>query len=294
MAKIDETLRSATAVLDRGRAAATRAPGRAVVAAGDTADRLVGDSKVLVASMSGAARKQTYASLGAGDAVAASIIKRGAELPADLKQASTVLANSLVGSLDVARANIRAAVQKATRVPANAADARDKFAERGEQVATDLRHDPVLVRAITAADARLEQVANEITSVAQKVRSRAAAQADHESAATTATPVRLTPASKVPAHKTTTRKTPAGQAPVSVTPTHRAAAHEDQVRADAAAKAADTRKRAALAKEHAAEARKAAALKAAATRKENLEAAAAKRQATATKAAATRKKNAAK
>ncbi|MCW2527631.1 MAG: hypothetical protein JWM76_2491, partial [Pseudonocardiales bacterium] len=53
-------------------------------------------------------------------------------------------------------------------------DAINKFADRGEQVATDLRHDPMLVRLISDADKSVEKAANEVTSVAQKLRSRAA------------------------------------------------------------------------------------------------------------------------
>ena len=272
------------------------APARIAQVAGGTVGktgRVVGGGQTLITGASDVVRKQTLASLGMSDAVAASIVKRGAELPTDLKQGGAALGSTLTGAIEVARTSVVGAVQRATRVPANAADARDKFAQRGEQVAADLRHDPVLVHAITTVDERVEKVANEITSVAQKIRSRAAAQADEESAAETATPVRLIPARKVPAHKTIARKTPAGQAAVSVTPTHRAAAHEDQVHADAAAKAAQTRRQAALEKEHAAAARKAAAVKAAATRKKNAEFAASKREASVAKAAATRTKNAA-
>ena len=100
------TRRSAAAVLDRGRSAATVTPTRAAHVAGQTltrAGRVVGSSHTLVSSASSAAREQALAGLGLTDAVTASAIKRGAELPTDLKQGGAALASSLTTSVEAAR-----------------------------------------------------------------------------------------------------------------------------------------------------------------------------------------------
>ena len=293
---------------------------------GDARERAtstVDDGKGLAAGAVSLARKQAFVSLGASDAVLAAATKRGAELPGDVRTNATQLVDTamaginrvtdfagylqdraaeLAGGLKVRGAD---AVQTARTLPLSAVtaindagarvnqlrDAVDKLADRGETVATDLRHDPVLVRLIGDVDNTVEKAADQVTSVAQKLRSRAAVQAEQEAAAATATPVRLTPATQVPTHKTTVRKTPAGQAPISTTPTHRAAAEETAIRKAAAAKAAKTRKIAAV---EAAAKREAAAAKAAATRKEAAQArahATEVRKAAAAKAAETRKAN---
>ena len=275
-----------------------------------------------------AARRQAYAALGASDAVLATITKRGEEAPGEAKQTAIRFLDATLALLAQAReVAARAqdqvtsaagdltergtdAAQAARSIDLLAAsgsvkdeiegligqlkDAFDKLAIRGEQIAADLRHDPVLVRLISDADTGVEKAANQVTSVAQKLRARTAAQAEREAASTTSTPVRLTPAAKVPTHTTTVRNTPAGQAPIATTPTYRAAAEETATRKAAARKAAATRKAAA---EEAAAIRKAAAEKAAATRKEKAEArvqAAEVRKAAAVKAAATRKRTATK
>jgi hypothetical protein len=270
------------------------------------------------------ARRQAYATMGAGDAIAATMTRQREVLPVQAKHSAAKLVDttrtrvnlaadlasqvqgriaSAAGDLTERGAELVGSLRKvtpaatATRLmdstegrAAEAKDAYEKLAVRGEQVAADLRHDPVLVRVIRDVDSRVENAANGVTSVAQKVRARALAQAKREGAATTSTPVRMTPANKVPAHRTTVRRTPAAEAPISTTPTYRAAAAETANRQAAAKKAAATRKAAA---EQAAATRKAAATKAAATRKAAAAEAEAKREATAKKAAATRKKNAA-
>jgi hypothetical protein len=273
------------------------------------------------------ARRQAYATVGASDAVVATITRQREELPARAKRNADRLAGATKDRVDVAT-DAATRVQQKVASAANdltersvaavtsvqkftpaatlgrlkeaaesgstqAKDAYAKLAIRGEQVATDLRHDPVLVRVIRGADTRVENAANGVTSVAQKVRTRAAAQAKREGAATSSTPVRVTPASKVPAHRTTVRNTPAAEAAVSVTPTHRAAAYETATRQAAAKKAAATRRANAL---EATAKREAAVKKAAATRKKTAaarEQAAEARHAAGVKAAATRKKNAA-
>jgi hypothetical protein len=281
------------------------------------------DSAGLLLGVGSLARRQAFASLGASDALVASITKRSSELPADVRQVMLGLVGSAVEG--VKRANqlaeqaqervssvtrestatlatvartvnpvavtVTAGAQVETRL-AQAMDAFDKFAARGEQIGTDLRHDPVVTRLVEDADEGVEKAANRVTSLAQKVRARAAAQAERERAATTATPVRPTPAARVPAHTTTAANTPPGEAPVSVIPTHRAAAEQAEIRRAAASKAAETRKQNAAAREQEAQARSAAAQRAAETRKQNAEEAAAKRKATALKAAATRKEKA--
>jgi hypothetical protein len=258
------------------------------------------------------ARRQAYATMGAGDVIVATVTRQRAELPVQAKHTAAKLVDttkarvnlaadlaaqtqekiaSAVGELTERSVDVVGSLRKvtpaatATRVKdstqgraGEAKDAYEKLTVRGEQVAADLRHDPVLVRAIRDVDSRLENAANGVTSVAQKVRARALAQAKREAAATTSTPVRVTPANKVPAHRTTVRKTPAAEAPISTTPAYRAAAAETATRRAAAKKAAATRKAAA---EQAAATRKAAAKKAAATRKAAAAAAEAKREATA-------------
>ncbi len=247
-------------------------------------------------ALTGVARRQAYATIGAGDAIVATIVKRRQELPVEAKQSATKFIDTTKERIN--RANALAAktqdkvvtaagelkdrgtdaVDAARKIslPATTASVKDEVEEsvvqvkdgfnklvvRGDRVVTDLRHDPVLVRLIGDVDKRVEKAAGEVTSVAQKLRRRAAAQARRESLATTATPVRPTPANKVPAHRTTVRNTPAGEAPISTTPTHQAAAYETATRRAAARKAVETR-------EEAAEARSATARRAAATRKRN-------------------------
>jgi hypothetical protein len=273
------------------------------------------------------ARRQAYATVGASDAVVATITRQREELPAQAKRNADRLAGTTKERVNVAadaaivvqqkiasaasdltQLSVAAAMSVQNFTPAatlgylkdaaksgstQAKDAYAKLALRGEQVASDLRHDPVLVRVIRDGDTRVENAANAVTSVAQKLRARASAQAEREAAAISPTPVRVTPANKVPAHRTTVRNTSAAEAAVSVTPTHRAAAQETATRQAAAKKAAATRKANAL---EAAAKREAAAKKAAATRKKTAAArdqAAKARHAAGVKAAATRKKNAA-
>lgn len=275
-----------------------------------------------------AVRRQAYVTLGASDAMLAAITKRGEELPGQAKQTAVRLLGTTLDRLaqakDLAASTqdkVASAAGGLTELGSDAAQAArsinvgattdgakdelegrvgqiknaiDKLADRGEQIATDLRHDPILVRLISDADTGVEKAANQLTSTAQKLRARTAAQAKREAAGTTSTPVRLTPPAKVPTHKTTVRNTPAGEAPIGTTPTHRAAAEETATRNEAARKAAATRNAAA---ESAAATRKAAAEKAAATREEKAVARARAtevRKAAAVKAATTRKRTATK
>lgn len=255
---------------------------------------LTGETKEFALGAFTVARRQAYATIGAGDVIVATITKRRQELPSDAKQSALKLIETTKDSVN--RANAIAAktqdkvvsaagelkdrgtdaVGAARKINVSSAkgevggsvgqvkDGFNKLVDRGDQVVTDLRHDPVLVRLIGDVDKRVEKAADEVTSVAQKIRSRAAAQARRERRATTKTPVRPTPANKVPSHTTTVRNTPAGEAPISTTPAYRAAAQETAVREAAGRKAAETRKQAA-------EERSAVARRAAATRKRNAE-----------------------
>lgn len=273
------------------------------------------------------ARRQAYATLGAGDVLVATVTRQRIELPAKAKQTAEKLvgatksrvshagdlvasaqgkvvqaAGELTGRSTDVVSSVRGVTPAATAArvkdaaderTGQAKDAYAKLTVRGEQVAADLRHDPVVARIISEADARVGTAANGVTSVAQKVRTRTSAQAKRETAATTATPVRPTPAKRVPVNTTAAAKTRASEAPVSETATHRAAAEQAETRKAAAEKAAATRKAKA---DEAAAKRKAAADKAAATRKKaaaDRAEAAEVRKAAAVKAAATRKKNAA-
>jgi hypothetical protein len=316
MSIMNRTRTSVGVTLEQGRSTVVSVSGRVAALPAGTRD--------LTRSAIALARRQAYATVGAGDVILATVTRQRVELPAQAKHTAAKLVDTartrvnlaadraaqaqdkiasaagevtersveVVGSLrKITPAAAAARVKNSTQGRAGEAkDAFEKLTVRGEQVATDLRHDPVLVRAIRDVDSRVETAANGVTSAAQKVRARALAQAEREGAATTSTPVRMTPANKVPAHRTTVRKTPAAEAPISTTPTYRAAAAETANRQAAARKAAATRKAAA---EQATATRKAAAKKAAATRKAAAAEAEAKREATAKKAAATRKKNAA-
>ncbi len=286
---------SAGATLEQSKSAAGLVSGTVRALPAETR----GLSRTAVTTLS----RQAYATLGAGDAIAATVTRQREELPAKLVETTKARVNaatervttvqqaiaSTAGSLVGRTVDVATSVRKITPAATlgQAKDAYAKLAVRGEQVATDLRHDPALVRVIRRADGRVESVANGVTAVAQKVRARVSAQAKREARAATSTPVRATPASKVPTHRTTVRETPAAEAAVSTTPTHRAAAYKSAARSAAAKEAAATRKAAA---DEAAATRKAAAKKAAATRKKAADA----RHAAAVKAAATRKKNAAK
>ena len=319
MSLIDRTRVSAGATLNQSKSSLATASERLRVVPGGTRD--------LTRSAVTLGRQQAYVTLGFSDAVVATLTRQRETLPVQLKQYVVQLAEtagagvgratyfvnkaqekiaSTTGELTERSADVAASARKFTPAAtvarlkdtaegrtSQAKDAYAKLSVRGEQVATDLRHDPVLVRVIGEADNRVGHAANAVTSVAQKVRTRALAQAKRERSATTSTPVRATPANKIPAHRTTIRKTPAEQAAVSTTPTHRAAAQETATREAAAKKAAATRKANA---EQAAATRQAAAEKAAATRKKaaaEREQAAKARHDAAVKAAATRKKNAA-
>jgi hypothetical protein len=302
MSIIDRARSSAGATLEQGRSTM----GSTVGTVSSRVRALPADTWNISRSAITLARRQALVTVGAGDAIVATVTRQREELPVQAKLTADKLAGATkdrVTAASAAAARIQQTIASAASTltvgrvkgvaengSAQAKDAYAKLAVRGEQVTADLRHDPMLVRVIRRADGRVENAANGVTSVAQKVRARAMAQAKREGAATSATPVRITPANKVPAHRTTVRNTPAAEAAVSTTPTHRAAAYETATRQAAAKKAAATRKAAA---EKAAATRKAAAKKAAATRKAAAVEAAAKHEAAVKKAAATRKKNAA-
>jgi hypothetical protein len=216
------------------------------------------------------------ASVNAATELAAKAQEKIATTAGQLTELSLVIATS------VRKITPAATAARVKDVAEDRADkARDAYAKltvRGEQVASDLRHDPILVAMIHEADNRVEKAANAVTSVAQKARARASVQAQRESAAATSTPVR--PATKVPTHKATVRNTPAAEAAVSTTPTHRAAAQATAIREAAGKKAAATRKavadeaaatrkETAAARDQEAKTRHEAAVKAAATRKNN-------------------------
>lgn len=306
MSITNRALTTVGVTLDQARSTVVTVSGRVAALPAGTRELTVNLAHDAVALT----RRQALATLGAGEAIVATVTRQSVELPTQAKDTAARLADSTRIRVEIA-ADLAAkaqdkiassagdltgrgvvfvsSVRKATP-GATAKNGYEKLAARGEQVAADLRHDPVLVRIIREADTRAENVANGVTAVAQKVRARAAAQARREGTATTSTPVRPTPANKIPAHRTTVRNTPAAEASISTTPAYRAAALETATRRAAAKKAAATRKAEA---EQAAATRKAAAEKAAVTRKANAAEAAAKREATAKKAAATRKKTAA-
>jgi hypothetical protein len=314
MSIIDRARSSAGATLEQGKSTLDTVSSRVLALPSDTRD--------LTRSAITLARGQVYATIGASDAIVATVTRQREELPSHAKRNAAKLLETTKARVTVATeagakvqqriataangltersADIVTSVRKITPAATigrakdlaegrtgQARDAYAKLTVRGEQVATDLRHDPVLVRIIRNADTQVENAANGVTSVAQKVRARARSQAMRERA--TSTPVRLTPANKVPTHRTTVRNTPVAEAAVSATPTHRAAAHETATRQRAAKKAAATRQ--AAAKKDAAT-RRAAGKKAAATRKAAALETEMKREAAAKKAAATRKKTAA-
>jgi DNA-binding protein HU-beta len=98
----------------------------------------------------------------------------------------------------------------------------EKLADRGEKVAADLRKEPLVVRVIGDADKFAEKAANEVTSVAQKVRARAANQSESIGAtkpvAKKAPVAKNTPAAKTPAAKKAPAAkitTPAKKAPAA-------------------------------------------------------------------------------
>jgi hypothetical protein len=315
-------------VVEQGKFAVTSVRDRIASLTADTRGRsreAAGDTKGLAHGFVDRARRQMYVQIGVNDAILAVVAKRSSEFPGDVKQ---VVANLTDAGKDrVGRANERATeVQDRLKSVANGLvqrgsaavdtvreinlrdttagakdsvenrvekvqDAVGKLANRGEQVVEDLRHDPVIARVIGGADTGVEKATNQLMSVAQKLRDRAAAQRERENATVTSTPVRPVPAEKIPAHTTVARKTLAGDAAISATPTHRAVAHEAEIRHEAGVKAAKTRKKAAESRAKAAEARKATARLAAETRRVNAEKAAAKRAAAALKAAETRKEN---
>jgi hypothetical protein len=311
MSILNRTRTSAGATLERSKSSLSAASGRV--------QTLPDDALNVTRSAVTLALRPLYATVGAGDALVATVTKQREELPVLVKQTAGKVAQTakarvaraqdtvagatgeLTGRSAEVVGSLRTVTPAATAARARgvaetrteqAKDAFRKLTARGEQVTFDLRHDPALVRVIRTADSRVDLAANGVTSVAQKVRARATAQAKREAAATTSTPVRATPAKRVPAHKTTVSKTRAAEAPVSDTATHRAAAQETATRAAAAKKAAATRKAKA---DEAAAKREAAATKAAATRKQaaaERDEAADARHAAAVKAAATRKKNA--
>ncbi len=329
MSRSTDVLSFADSAFDRGRSTLRSVPEQLVSRTSDARERArssTQDGRGLVSSVISLTRRQAYVNVGVSDAVLATLTKRTAELPEDARSAAaTVLAAARERARDAADRTAQAQdklVHVAAGIKNRATDTVDsarsfslsgatstvrddvqsrldrildglgKFAERGEQVAEDLRHDPLVARVITEAGNGVEQAANEVTSVAQKLRARAAAQVERESAAVTSTPVRPVAPDRIPTHKTTVRKTPAGEAAVSPTPTHRAAAHEVEVRKAAGLKAAETRRENAEAAEQATQARKTAAKKAARRRKAAAEQAAAKRSAASLKAAETRKHNA--
>jgi hypothetical protein len=329
MSKISDARDYADNALGQGISTLVSVPERVVSLSGDArerAGRSVEDGKGVATSVVSLTRRQVQINVGVSDAIVATIIKRAAELPEDARHAATSIADAAVQRVSDAAERTTRVQDKLVQVAgglkdragntvdsvrgftltgatsdvrddlqsriARISDGLDKFAERGEQVTDDLRHDPVVARVLSDAGKGVEQAANEITSIAQKVRSRAAAQVERESAATTSTPVRPVAPGKIPTHKTTVRKTRAGEAAISPTPTHRAAAHEAEIRQAAAVKAAETRKDNVKAAEQATRARKIAAQNAARTRKAAAEESAAKRSAAALKAAETRKEKA--
>jgi colicin import membrane protein len=318
MSIMDRARTYAGVTLEQGKSTLVTASGRFRALPGDTRDLARGAITL--------ARRQAYATMGASDAIVATITRQQQELPLQAKENAVKLVETTKARVDVAAdlaakaqekiasaageltersVGVAASVRKITpaataarvkdAAEGRAGQAKDAYAKltvRGEQVATDLRHDPVLVRIIRDADTRVEKAANGVTSVAQKVRASASAQAKRESAATSPTPVRVTPATKVPTHRSTVRKTTPAEAPVLTSPTHRSAAYETATRKAAAKKAAATRQAAA---EEAAAKREAAAKKAAATRRKTAAAhdqAAEAHRSAAVKAAATRKRNA--
>src|SRR3954453_16473239 len=185
MSIVDRARSSASATFEQGKSTV----GSTVGTVSSRVRAVPADTRNITRTAVAVARQQAYATVGAGDAIVATVTRQREELPAQAKQSADRLLAATKNRASSIRKITPAAIVK---------DAYAKLTVRGEQVATDLRHDPVLVRLIRNADTRVANAANGVTSVAQQVRARALSQAKRESAAATDTPVRVTPANKVP------------------------------------------------------------------------------------------------
>ena len=156
------------------------------------------------------ARKQALATVGAGDFIVEALTKRAEELPLEVQRnagrgvaTASTLAHSARVQATTTAASVRArggkVVETARKaelpeipdVPTvrGAVDARvgtarevaltryEQLAERGEHVVRSVRRSPVVLNAVTGVDHVAEDLADELSSVAGKVRYRAAANA---------------------------------------------------------------------------------------------------------------------
>ena len=186
------------------------------------------------------ARRQAYATVGATDAVVATVTRQREELPARAKRNADKLAEP--------QGRVNVATDAAARVQQTIASAASELTERSVAAATSvqnitpaatlgrLKTPPTLeaprrrtpTPSSPFAASRSRPICDTTRSssassacrhpggdgrqrrhlAAQKVRTRASAQAKREAAAASSTPVRTTPTSKVPAHRTTVRNTP--------------------------------------------------------------------------------------
>jgi len=241
----------ADSALEQGKSTLTFASGRLVSLTSDVrvrATTVIIDTKELALGAFSLALRQAYATIGASDAIFATITKRTTELPAEAKRTATKLVDTTKGSVtkagDLAE-SVTTKSQELTakaqeKVVAVAGDLKErgeealeaarkldlsatttvakeevegrvgqvktvfsKLADRGEQVAAELRQEPLVQRVIGDADKIVERAANEVTAVAQKVRARASSSAP------------MPPAKKAPAKKAPAKKAPAAKVAAS-------------------------------------------------------------------------------
>ena len=273
MSIVSDARTYADTAIEQGKTTFTFAQGRLLALTGDARERatsVADDTKGLAAGavdlarrQAYAARRQAYAAIGATDALVASISKRTEELPGESKRTATKLVDTTKARITSAQDKVLAVagdlkgrgedvVGSARKIDLSATTtgAKDevesrvdqvktvfaKLADRGEKVAADLRNDPHVTRVVADADKAVEKAANEVTSVAQKVRYRAASKTPtvtvtapatqapvkrayvRKATATVSTPAAKTtatvstPAKKAPAKRTAAKKAPAKRA----------------------------------------------------------------------------------
>jgi len=246
MSIVSDARTYADSALEQGKSTLTFASGRLVSLTSDArvrATTVIIDTKELALSAFNLAVRQAYATIGASDAILASITKRTSDLPAEAKRSATKLVDTTKGSVGKASGLAETVTAKSQELAAKAQEkvvavagelkergeevvvaarkidlsatttvAKDevegrvgqvktafsKLADRGEQVAADLRHEPLLQRVIGDADKVVERATSEVSSVAQKVRARTTS---------SVTP----PAKKAPAKKAPAKKAPAAK-----------------------------------------------------------------------------------
>jgi hypothetical protein len=233
MSIVSDARTYADTALEQGKSTFTFAQGRLLSLTSDARERatsIAGDTRGLALGAVGLARRQAYAAIGATDALFASITKRAEDFPGGTKRNATKLVDTTK-----ARINLAGEIAESARkidLGATTATAKDevdsrveqvkttfgKLADRGEKVAAELRQEPIVVRVLTDAETVVERAANEVTAVAQKVRSRTSSASP---APVTKAPARKAPAKKAPARVAPTTA-PAAGAPAAKTPAKKA------------------------------------------------------------------------